>query len=218
MNFWEPPQKYQPPPEPPPILLPPHQQETFMSAVIIPGVQTLISGFLSGLTFGVIWWALTLPQPWKAGWIFGLLISVTFWAINLRAWTMRLEKLLNVDLNFDGYKGPPPPPAPIPRVKIELGQIHEGSRQLDIIDLPATPDQLRTLAQGVLAGRTFAEDVWAPGLFSKPAFSKLRDEMVSRGLARWKNPNAHAQGVEPTAAGKAILRKLAEIPPTLPDS
>ena len=47
---------------------------------------------------------------------------------------------------------------------------------------------------------------------SRSEFEALRDEFVARGLAVWRNPEAHGQGLELTAAGRGMCRKFAELP------
>ena len=92
----------------------------------------------------------------------------------------------------------------------------DQGRHIEFIDLPHA-DRLPVLAAGLLAGRSFNQAAWtgAGGLFSRAEFDQLRDVLIERGLAAWKNPNARAQGVELTAAGRAVMRRLAERSPAL---
>ena len=86
----------------------------------------------------------------------------------------------------------------------------DNGRETDFIDLPAGPEQLRKLADGLLSGRQFALSAWsgAGAPFSRSEFERLRDELIKRGLARWRNANAQAQGAELTLPGRAVLRRF----------
>ena len=91
--------------------------------------------------------------------------------------------------------------------------------------LSVDPRRLRIFAQGVLAGKGFALGVWtgSTGIFSRDEYDTLRSELIERGILRWKNENAHAQGVELTRAGESFFRYLVEdepeyFPPPLPEN
>ena len=78
--------------------------------------------------------------------------------------------------------------------------------------LSVDPKRLRVFAQGVLAGKGFALGVWtgSTGIFSRDEYDTLRAELIERGILRWKNDKAHAQGVELTRAGESFFRYLVE--------
>jgi len=121
-------------------------------------------------------------------------------------------------LNLDGYIGKPEPqqaPALPASIRVEVSR--DEGRAVDFIDLPY-PEKLPALAAGLLAGRQFAQTSWvgAGQLFSRSEFDQVRDTMIERGLAAWKNPEAKAQGVTLTAAGRAVMRRLANPSPALP--
>lgn len=89
--------------------------------------------------------------------------------------------------------------------------------------LPVEPEKLYKFAQGILDGRGFAEAEWIGkrGLFSKSEYAALRSSLLARGVIRWVNEDAHAQGVEVTKGGVAFFRAIVsendadKIPPPL---
>ena len=48
-------------------------------------------------------------------------------------------------------------------------------------------------------------------LFSRSEYETLRDEFLSRGLLEWRNPEAHAQGLEITRGGWAFVRHFSRL-------
>lgn len=91
---------------------------------------------------------------------------------------------------------------------IRLIDTREGYHE-ERIPLPATPEQLRAIAEGVGRGVTFSEENWTGrnGIISKPKFAALREVFVNRGLLVQRNPTAPAQGFEFTVAGLHMLKE-----------
>lgn len=194
------------------------KHDALVDGVIVPGLQAAISGGLFGLAAAVLAALAGVPDWWK--WGGGVFVSALLltWLSYRHGWQWRLERLLGLDLNLDGSIGRPSLPAlpePEPqRIRVVLEQ--QGGREVDFIDLPARPEQLQALASGITQGRTFALTAWA-GTFTRPEFEGLRDELIKRGLARWANERSHNQGIVLTPAGRAVMRRLAEQPPTPSD-
>lgn len=198
--------------------LQPTRQEGFSAAVGIPLLQSLVTGALCGMSITALCWALEWPNPGKLGLVGSLLITTGMWAASLSSWMRRIERILGVDLNGDGYIGQVPMAAPPESLRIEV--IHDQGRSAQFIDLPS-PDKLPLLAAGLLAGRQFSQSVWTgqSGIFSRSEFEELRAELLKRNLARWKNADSPSQGVELTPPGRAVFRRLAQSlqsSPTLP--
>ena len=107
------------------------------------------------------------------------------------------------------------------RVRIELVKPGDGpSQTTQFIDLDISPEQLGILADGLLNGKPFTENVWT-GFgkpFSRSQFASLRAEFMRRGWADWRNPEAPAQGVTLRPPGRAVLRTYANetVRPTPP--
>lgn len=185
-------------------------------AVDYPLYQSLIAGgslgvltLIAGLYFG---W----PRPWSLGILAASLVQCVIWFLSLlrwHGWVKKLEALIGMDLNRDTYIGERPEP-----LRIEL--VQEGGHHVTFIELPATQEQLTELANGLLKGIPFAEGYWtgANRPFSKNEFLCLRDEMLNRGLIAWINIHAHAQGMQLTAAGRAVMRRLQPMGSRMPPS
>lgn len=189
-------------------LSPPERLNHITSGVVVPLLQALVTGFLIGLAaLAVCAW---LGWPWLAvsGSVAAVVMAVSWLSFRSR-WQWVIERALGVDLNLDGYIGAPPERVPVEPVRVILSS--KDGRETDFIDLPAKPEQLRQLADGLSAGRSFSLSAWtgsgAP--FSRAEFEALRGELLRRGLARWKNDTSQAQGIELLASGKAILRRFA---------
>lgn len=178
--------------------------------VTVPFLQAIITGALAGIAGGVVCAVIGFDfSPWAAGFSTWAVVTLGAWLSFRGRWQMVIERALGVDLNHDGVIGEPEPtPAPEPEsIRVEL--LQEGGRRGDFIDLPHA-DRLPALASGLLEGRQFSQTVWtgAGRLYSRAEFEAVRGEMLRRGLCRWKNPQAPAQGVELTPAGRAVLRRL----------
>jgi len=190
------------------------KHNSWIDGVLVPGAQCLITGTLAGFCAAVIA-GLAGAVWWKWGLGTASLITLISWVTFRADWSARLEKMLGIDLNLDGQIGPAPAPA-AEHIRIDL--VQDGDYPSgQFIDLPAPAEKIRALASGLATGREFSQTVWigSGGIFSRSEFDRLRDELIRRGLAVWKNPDHHAQGAVLTSAGKAVMRKLASHPPTL---
>jgi hypothetical protein len=112
-------------------------------------------------------------------------------------------------------QGEPLPPVSAPRsqaLRVEIAK-DNGLRYLD---LPGTDEQLRELADGILQeGVPFRDEDWMGDgkTFSRGEWYALRQVMIERGLADWKNQAAHNQGAELTPEGEAVLDEILKAPP-----
>jgi hypothetical protein len=210
----------QPAQEPPPTVVQPDARpylHTVEAGALLPLIQSLIWGALAGL--GALVLSVTGRQSFRGSllWTCGAFVVVTglAWMAYQRHWfsISSLEKLMGVDIDGDGVIGSQ---AVTPEVTIRLQDTQDGAYQETRISLPATMEQLRTLAAGVLSGVPLAEGHWIGQSrgqpFSKAQFYALRAEMIRRGLVEYINPTAPAQGYQLTRAGMAVMRYLS---PTL---
>lgn len=179
-------------------------QDDMSSGCAVPALQSAVTGFLFAVLAGAL--ALWLDVDTRRALLFGLaaggLAAVVTWTSGLRAWRR------------SAYPEPyQPEPTQIRAkaepVRVEIVQDH--GRHVDFIDLPATTDQLITLAQSVLAGGSLSEAAWtgSNGLFTRAEFANLRNELIKRGLAAWNNPHTPARGVTLTRGGLAAMRTFA---------
>ena len=194
-----------------------YRPDPLRDGVAVPGLQAAITGAVCGLAALAITAWFELPAWGIAGTV-AAVATAGAWLSYRGRWQWLLERITGADLNADGYIGKPEPqqaPALSAPIRVEVSR--DEGRAVDFIDLPY-PEKLPALAAGLLAGRQFAQTSWvgAGQLFSRSEFDQVRDTMIERGLAAWKNPEAKAQGVTLTAAGRAVMRRLANLSPTLP--
>ncbi len=185
--------------------------------VIVPGLQAVITGVLFGVAALAVTAWLALPFLAIGGTVTAVIMAVSWLAYRSR-WQFVLEKITGADLNQDGYIGEPlPQQEPLPALPPVRVIVEENQGQhVEYIDLPH-PEKIPELAAGLLQGKQFAQTVWVGHGLTRPQFDEIRSEMIKRGLARWRNPNAPAQGAELTARGKAVCRGIVEkaTPPPL---
>jgi hypothetical protein len=104
------------------------------------------------------------------------------------------------------------PPQPEPRKPINVYYTNEaGYQAARHYYLPVTDRQLELLARGLLVeGKPFSERAWAGKYrpFSITEFETLRDEMVTRQLAEWKDTDSRQLGLRLTAEGHRIMEQV----------
>jgi len=169
---------------------------------ILPVLQAIVTGVLiGGLGAGLAHYA-----GWKDPALIGLLAgfgaAAFWWMTSVRAWRRAAHP--------EPYQPEPTTTRARPEpVRVEVRQ--DDGRHVDYIDLPATAEQLITLAQSVLAGGSLSESAWtgSNGIFTRAEFSALRNELIKRGLASWNNPKTPARGVTLTRGGLAAMRTFA---------
>jgi len=188
------------------------------SGCILPLAQSAVTGAGVALlaTGAGLWW----NEPARVGYMaltFGAGAGCAAWLSGLIHW-----RRLSAPMPWPDFEpaGEPVQVIDPPRVRVELAK--EGGRQLGLIDLPATVEQLAALGSGLLSGATLSEAQWtgAGALFTRAQFAELRSALIGRGLAAWNNPSTPARGVTLTRPGLAAMRHFASMvaSPTLPES
>lgn len=200
-----------------------YDREGYMNAgmgIALPLIQAIISGLVAGLLTYAL--AMLTGQGRAGVWALtvGALTAAALWFASLRSWRMivyRLEEYTQHDLDGNRTIGDPgEPPEPI---RIEVSQ-NDGAH-VDFVELPASQEQIVSLAVGLLNGATLSEAAWsgAGNIFTRAEFSQLRNELIKRGLAAWNNPRTPARGATLTPGGQAAMRYFASLsasnPPTL---
>lgn len=190
---------------------------TFESEVLIPAVQTFLTGIILGTGAALLAWLAGSEKYLEWGiavWAATMIIS---WLMLLgRSWRL-IERVLGVDLNNDGIIGEPELEPPLPKVRVIVDQIdgHAG----EFIDLTLEPERLVGVSRSLMEGSTFSHSSLAgPGRpLTRAEYEQLRDEFLRRGLIRWYDDRAHNQGLRLTAKGQALTRHFAQMAPPLPD-
>ena len=187
----------------------PVRAATFESDVRVPFMTALFSGVFGGLI--LVMPAIYFHWPW---WIPGTVACVVpgvVWAATVtdgRSMLRRVERIVNRDIDGDGAVGP------VEHRTVIEGRIWDGEHVRDLILYfdGVRPDQIDTLFQAALSGGALNEAAWCGNSkpFAKAQFVGVRDRMIGAGLWAWANPDAHAQGVRISAAGRAIMSKWRE--------
>lgn len=177
------------------------------SAVIVPGLQALVNGLFYGCaTGGVVAVAnslelLSLPS-WAVGVTVGSLSGLWAWNKLLDDWR---TLLYGVEYETETEMNQAEP------VTIEL--LTDQGRRGQYASLPATQEQLMQLGSGITAGDAFTVGRWtgngAP--FSRSEFEQLRGELLKLGWVEWKSDRNHANGVQITRGGAAVMRHFASM-------
>jgi len=185
------------------------------SDVTVPVLQSLAVSMCYASLAGVLaaGVALAYHLPWYTSVLAAALVFTA-----TASWTMTknvslrqelwwgTEEVIRRDLNNDGIIGRPEPEALL-RVEVVNG----GSTQF--LDVPT--EKAVIFAKAVIDGQSgTSEDEWKKFFGGIDKFKAFRGQLFKSGLARWKNPDAHPQGIVLTLAGKQVFKRLANYPPT----
>lgn len=178
----------------------------------LPLIQAAISGVIVFVLVLLAGYELRFRSPIVTAGILGLLSLALVWILRQRHWYQLadLERLTGVDLNRDGTVGKPEP-EPVRSVRVQLNHVTQEGHVYagDIFDLPATPEQLVALADGLLnGGMRFSVREWCGSgrPFSVTEFNLLRNEMLRRGLIRQVSEKDSRVGIELTDAGRQVMQ------------
>ena len=161
------------------------------------------SGFVSFVGVGLFSWAVGLTARVALG-VAGVVVLVVLCVFMVRVWQAWFQT--------ETVRQPGQPQIHQVRDRVEVEVSKPDEKAMQFLDLPGTGDQLGQLARGVLAGRSFSEAEWSGGgrPYARSEFRELRGELLARGLLEWRNDNAPAQGVQLTAPGRAVFRRIAQ--------
>ena len=161
--------------------------------VFIPLLKAIITGALFAL-FAAAFFVGSIP--WRVFWL--VLIGVC-----LAAWIIAILPDKKIVQRVAQSKVYPTTTRIEITAKDPAGQFMVGK----FADLGLSPAGLNQVAKRLQAGASFSHAGLAgPGRpLSRSEWECLRTEFISRGLAYWINPGSHAQGVELTRAGIAVM-------------
>jgi hypothetical protein len=191
---------------------------TMQAGAWLPAAQATITGMIVGmavLTAAIIF-------RWRDPWKWGVLVGVGAWGFTWvtmqRHWLSltALEEVTGLDLNGDGTVGRPESGLPVeesPRViRVHMDEVRDnGYWRQTRFDLHATDEQMRELAEGLLAhGRTFSVREWtgAGRPFSVEQFNQLRTDFIRHQLVAAASEKDPRRGYVITEAGRAVLHEF----------
>jgi hypothetical protein len=216
---------YQPPPPAlPPVAwgvreMPAYRPGGLETDAAVPAAQAALVGACWGLVAVVTGGIVVALARWP--WYVPPVLGACVWSV-IMAWHVTKgvklrqellwarEEIERKDIDGDGQIG-----KPRATVRVELERQVESGYRTQFLDIDAEPHKVRTLARAVLNGRSLSEAEWtgAGQPFSRSQFRSLRGGLMERGLVRWANEKAKAQGCELTPAGRAVFEKLANLSP-----
>jgi len=185
----------------------PTRAATLAADVLVPAAQAAVTGCAVGALAAVLILALQLDVTGWAAVAVGCVAAAVAWLWLLRD-ARRLLRTSETLTRRDAGELPPSPAADSLRLEVQT----DGGRHWLLDELQTTRDKFNTWARAALAGRSLAQGAWtgAGGCFSRGEYDRLVAALVRAGILRYVNPNAHAQGLTLTAAGRATLRRITE--------
>ena len=130
----------------------------------------------------------------------------------------RARGVIKEVLTMDNDDVPQEKPKPQKGFGFTIMEKKNGNSWIGKFQSPIDPPVLGQFARAFLAGRPMGERNWTgPGQpFSVNEYVEFRNELMERGLVRWKNNAAHRQGFELTLRGQRAFKELSAIPATTP--
>lgn len=186
----------------------PARDASIESDVAVPGLQAVISGAMSGLSYLGLAVALGWPKPLTTALAVLAAVTGVSWLVLLsahRRLLWELERVTGTDFDGDGETGRPTPPA-TSTTRVEL--VDQGHGAIRWVDVPLSDDKLEELARALLkrrlalSRRQLSDD----GVLSEESYSAVLESFLDGGLAELKGRSRNA-GVQLTGAGRAFLRQ-----------
>ena len=174
--------------------------------VVIPLLLSLTTGAILGALVGLFALWRAWDAPGTTGALVGCLAMAMTWISLLRRSggdSVELSRFTD----FTRLEKSVEPPA----VRVSIS--HADGLGADWLDLPIDTPRMIAISERVLDGGSFSHASLAgPGRpLSRAEYETLRDVFLSRGLARWINPEAHSQGLRLTSKGRAVSRGFASM-------
>lgn len=175
------------------VLEEPARAANVESDVAVPLYQATIAALAVGL--GMVTVALLWGWPeWDWAWWTPLVVAVGVFVISWFSLVSDARNLLRRRWT--------PPEGEAEMVTVEISQ--PEAKQTVYAHFCEKPNTVRRFALDCLNQRLTVHS----SNVSRRQFERLRIEAVNRGLLVWRNPDAHAQGVELTQAGKHVFQRL----------
>jgi len=187
----------------------PSRVPSWQADVLVPCGQSLFTALFVGLLSGAI--AIWQAWPWQVPAMLAAISAALMWfssVADTRALLRRVEVWTGKDLDRDGIVGDPERVIHEYHVKDDS---QSGAHWQMMISLDIDPERLRQFAKGlVVEGRSTGTSTWTGqrGLFERTEFEQLRDELISRGFAKWSK--SRNRGWYLTSKGKSWFTALAD--------
>jgi hypothetical protein len=164
-------------------------------------LATLVIGGVMGYMFAQ-WMQFKDPITFGIG--VGCVLALYWWIGSLWIW------------RDDTYPKPIDEVAPMQETTQQLQVVRIVLTKEDgnilFVDLPASHEEIKTLAEGLLNGISFSEESWSgpgsPCHWTRKQFRQIRDIWIHNGWAYWVSTRANQQGVAVTSPGRAVCREI----------
>jgi hypothetical protein len=187
----------------------------FIPGALLPAVQAAILAVSVFLTVSVYAWIKGALDPllWGLGcsiWIIPAVIAGMIWRWAMLTWVSQQSQQFADDPEINAQPYTP---------EFTVNIISKAGREGVRLHLPGTPEQLTTLAQGLLSGEPFTERRWMGGkgkLYSPDTFQELRAELLGRRMITQQGATSQ-RGYKITPEGMAFFREWLKSPAPLED-
>lgn len=190
---------------------------TLVAGAWLPLAQATATGVITFIVVLIISSSLRWRDPLTWGGCIGAIAWSLSWFSLQRHWfsLTALEQVTGLDLNKDGYIGTPPASVqPDHMIHVRMSDTSHGNLHILDFQLPATFEQMSSLANGLNIGTTLSERNWTGQgrPFSIQEFTELRNEMIKRGLVRLASDKDPRQGYILTGPGQALIKQYLPSP------
>ena len=166
------------------------------AGVKTPLLQAVITATVAGLVviLGVVfksWPVAAIPTTWV------ITFALAWWLLllNTRGLLKTVERVIGKDLDGDGQVG----------FTVEITENLPERKRVQYAHFPARQAEVERFATAALNGWL---TVNSPHRLSRRKFTQLRDVALDRGLLAWRCEDARQQGVELTAVGRHVFKRL----------
>jgi hypothetical protein len=192
---------------------------TFQVGLLLPLAQASVIAVMSMVGTLVILYLFDAVDFVKPMLVMGVLTWIVAFVYLMRRWLnlSALERMTGMDINGDGQIGAEKKKPSEPLV-IRLDDVRNGNYRSRTMEVNATEEQLRELADGLLNGKPFTEREWTGR--GKPfssgqggSFRALRAVWLKQGILEVVSDKDNRQGFDFSDMGWATLAKLAGLVP-----
>lgn len=186
-------------------------------SITIPAVKAVVSGFFVGLLALSIAVIAEASRAWAWGLLSFTVTSTLAWFSYSASMLYYLESILGVDINDDGYIADLPSAVDNDDRGSLISVMGPEGNQGQLLRFPVSDNKMREVAVKYFNSRSFStrslSGSRAP--LTQAEFNILRDYMLSKGWARYRNSKYPTQGLEVTKKGEAVLKSFHPTPADL---
>jgi len=190
--------------------LTPAREATVSADVVVPFLQSMVTGLMATLVAGAL--VVGLRLQWQYSLLAGGLALCMTWLYLLADHRKSLWSVERYEQDIAQPAAPTSAERDRPQnVKVKL-EVNESTGRIRYGHLPIDLERLSAMARSINNGRPFSVSAWSGRgkLLSRSEFEALRDWLLESGYARWRDDNNRNLGVEFTRQGAAFWRGVAE--------